>query len=477
MTEPKQIVVIGGGITGLSAAFYIDRLLKENKIKADITVLEKNHTIGGKVNTLAKDGFVIEKGPDSFLARKTPIIDLTKELGLEKELVPTNPKAKKTYIMNRGKLHRMPPGLNLGIPTEWKPFMKSGLISPWGKVRAAMDLVLPRRKESGDESLGGFLERRLGREVLNNIAEPLLAGIYAGDTHQLSLQATFPQFQALEQNKRSLILGMTESKKQTPPPSGVPEEVRHSLFLSYRDGLMTLIRGLEDALRRAGVQIITGRGVAGIERLDGGQGRIVLDNGDSQIADGVVVALPTYALAELLPELPAVQKLGGMTYVSVANVISAFDASQVPHDLDGSGFLVPRKEGRFITACTWTSSKWMHTAPEGKVLIRCYIGRSGQEEWMKLSDEELMRGVRKDMKELTGIEAEPLFYEITRLPRSMPQYPVGHLDVIRQARKEAAEFIPGLLLTGAGFHGVGLPDCIRQGKEAALQMAEQMSRS
>lgn len=476
MTVPKKIVVIGGGISGLSTAYYIDKFLKESGIKSEITILEKSPSTGGKVRTLARDGFVIEKGPDSFLARKTPIIDLTRELGLENELVPTNPKAKKTYIMNNGKLHRMPPGLNLGIPTEWKPFLRSGLISPWGKVRAAMDLVLPRRKEPGDESLGGFLERRLGKEVLNNIAEPLLAGIYAGDTHQLSLQATFPQFQALEQKKRSIILGMSESKRQTPPPSGVPEEVRHSVFLSYREGLTTLIRGLEEALKKAGVRTLTGQGVKHVERLDQGQGRVILENGDSFDADGIVMAMPTYAISKLLPDLPMVQKLGGMTYVSVANVISAFDAGQIPHDLDGSGFLVPRKEGRFITACTWTSSKWMHTAPEGKVLIRCYVGRSGQEEWMGLSDEELMRRVRKDIKDLTGIEAEPLFYEITRLPKSMPQYPVGHLEIIRQAREEAARFLPGLLLTGAGFHGVGLPDCIRQGKETARQMADLMSR-
>lgn len=469
MGEPCKIVVVGGGISGLSAAFYSLRLMAEAGLPAEVTIIEQNAEFGGKVQTLNHSGFVMEKGPDSFLARKTPVIDMTRELGLENELVATNPQAKKTYILHKRKLHRMPPGLSLGIPTQWKPFLASGLISPLGKARAAMDLVLPKRKEEGDEALGDFLQRRLGKEVLENIAEPLLAGIYAGDTHQLSLQTTFPQFQAIERKNRSLIVGMTRSRQQTPPTEGVPEAVSRSMFLSYRKGLSTLIQSLTTYLEQAGSRLITGETVSSLEN-NNGVSAVVLANGERIEADGIILALPTYVLPKLLPELPAVAKLGQMPYVSVANFVGAYDRKDIKKVLDGSGFLIPRKEGRFITACTWTSSKWKHTAPDDKILIRCYIGRSGEEDWRKLSDEELSANAMREMKELLDIDAKPLFYRINRWERSMPQYPVGHLDTIKHARQEASAYMPGLWMTGSGFHGVGIPDCIRQGKESAQQL-------
>lgn len=208
MDTKPHVVVIGGGITGLSAAYYLKKQMEETGQACRITVMEKSDRFGGKISTLRRDGFVIEKGPDSFLARKPALVELARELGLEDQLTGTNPNAKKTYILSRGKLHRMPPGLMLGIPTEIMPFMRTGLLSPAAKARAALDLVLPKRTADEDESLGHFLERRLGSEVLSQIAEPLLAGIYAGNTYDLSVKATFPQFHSIEQKHRSLILGM-----------------------------------------------------------------------------------------------------------------------------------------------------------------------------------------------------------------------------------------------------------------------------
>jgi oxygen-dependent protoporphyrinogen oxidase len=469
MNTQPTLMVIGGGITGLTAAYYLQKRLKQEGLDAHISVVEKSASFGGKINTLERDGFVIEKGPDSFLARKRPIIDLTRELGLEGELTGLNPKAKKTYIMHRGKLHRMPPGLVLGIPTEMAPFMTTGLISPLGKIRAAMDVLLPRRKDRSDESLGHFLERRLGKEVLAHIAEPLLAGIYAGDTYALSLQATFPQFQEMEQKKRSLILGMMANKKNTQAETAnLPEALRQSVFLTYYNGLKTLVNGLLKALED--IELRTEASVASISRKED-QVEITFEDGHKEIVDGVILTAPTYQAAKFLSHLPAAQKLSKIQYVSVANVIMAFDLKDIPITMDGSGFLIPRKEARTITACTWTSAKWLHTAPAGKVLLRCYVGRSGEEEWTKWEDEELVRKVRQDISELMGIHAEPLFYEITRMPHSMPQYPVGHLEVIADFRRELADAIPGVFVTGAGFHGVGIPDCIRQGNEAAQQLA------
>lgn len=203
MDKPiKKIVVIGGGITGLSAAYYIMKRFEARQMRANITLVEKSSELGGKINTLHRSGYVIERGPDSFLARKLPIIALTRELGLEEELTATNPLARSNFILRKGKLHPMPLGLVLGIPTKMTPFMKTGLISPLGKLRAAVDLLLPARRGMGDEALGSFIKQRLGREVLDNITEPLLAGIYAGETRNLSLQATFPQFKQMEEKHR-----------------------------------------------------------------------------------------------------------------------------------------------------------------------------------------------------------------------------------------------------------------------------------
>ncbi|GAA3408374.1 protoporphyrinogen oxidase [Paenibacillus hodogayensis] len=463
----KRVVIAGGGISGLTAAFYVRNALERRHIEADISIVEKSDLFGGKIRTLHRDGFVIEQGPDSFLARKLSMIELTRDLGLEGELTGTNPKANKTYIVHKGKLQRMPKGLVLGVPTEMKPFLGSELVSPAGKARAAMDFMLPRRKETGDESVGDFFERRLGKEVLHHIAEPILAGIYAGDARKLSLEATFPQFQQAEQKYGSLMKGMTASRLNTPPPSPVTEAIpfmhRKSVFLTYRRGLVTILEGLRNALEDT-IDI-----QAAVQELvrDNDQYVIGLDQGERLEADAVILAMPAFAIAPLLGQMPEAQWLGKMDYVSVANVVLAYDKEAMTHPLDGSGFVIPRTEGRFITACTWTSSKWLHTAPEGKALIRCYVGRAGDQGWKELSDEEIVRRVRQDVAELMGIEAEPLFVEIARLNHSMPQYEVGHVERIRQLREALQTTMPGVYVTGPAFEGVGIPDSVRQAKAAA----------
>lgn len=460
----KRIVIAGGGITGLSAAFYLKKQCEDLRIPVEITIVEKSDRLGGRIRTLYRDGFVIEKGPDSFLARKIPIIRLVEELGLEDQLVATNPNAKTNYILHRGKLHAMPLGLVLGIPTAVAPFMKTGLISPLGKLRAAMDLLLPRRGVDEDESLGGFIRRRLGQEVLDHITEPLLAGIYAGDTQSLSLSATFPQFKQIERKHRSLILGMLAAKKDTPKLDGLPEIARKSLFLTFKQGLSTLVDQLERSL--PGVRIVTG---LGIERLtNDGEGYVMkLTDGTELQADGLIMALPAYEAARLLADVPEAEALEQVAYASVANIALAYNKADVGRSLGGSGFVVPRKEERLITACTWSSSKWQHAAPEGKVLLRTYVGRSTDQEWLQLSEQQLIDGVRADLKETMGITAEPEFVEISRCLRSMPQYPVGHRERLAKLNERLQQRKPGLLLCGAGYEGVGIPDCVQQGRTAA----------
>ncbi|MEK3686177.1 protoporphyrinogen oxidase [Paenibacillus sp. FSL R10-2736] len=478
--SPRKVVIIGGGLSGLSAAYYVRKFYREAGVQPEIILIEKDKCLGGKIETLHRDGFVIEKGPDSFLARKTAMVDLARELELDHELVTTNPNAKKTYILQRGKLHPMPAGLVLGIPTELKPFLKSGLVSFGGKMRAMMDFVLPPRRSSEDESLGDLIERRLGTEVLENMTEPLLAGIYAGDMRKISLQATFPQFGEVERQYGSLIRGMTTGRKPAETHTGT----KKSAFLTFRQGLQSLVHALihdlQDAQQRTGtgavsIKVRSGAGVSA-EASAAPRYEVELDNGELLQADDIYVTVQNFAAAELLRPHVDVSALDAVNYVSVANVVMAFTKKDIVTEYDGSGFLVPRKEGRNITACTWTSTKWLHTSPDDKVLLRCYVGRSGDEQNVDLPDEALAELVRKDLKEIMGISAAPLFTEITRLRHSMPQYPVGHPGRIAGLRSELEEKLPGVYAFGAGYDGIGMPDCIKQAKLTAETAAAHLEK-
>lgn len=463
-TKQKHIVVLGGGITGLSAAYYVKKLSEEQNIPVTIQIIEKSDVLGGRIQTVERDGFIIEKGPDSFLARKLPIIELTRELGLEDELVGTNPEARANYIYLNKKLHPMPLGLVLGIPTKLTPFLKTGLISPKGKIRAAMDMFLPRKKDSEDESLGQFVERRLGKEVLEHITEPLLGGIYSGNARKISTKATFPHFMALERKHGSLIKGMMKSKHSPVESTQYPEIAKKSMFLTYKYGMQTLIDRLTEAM--PGIHILKDCSVESITAT-GRQYTIQVNKGESIQADGLIMALPASKAAKLLGKDSATNWLQKINYVSVANIALAYDAADISFPLNGSGFVIPRKEGKDLTACTWTSSKWSHAAPKDKVLLRCYVGNEQAQEWVDLTDEQLLQKVRADLKEIMGITAKPLFHEVTRAVKAMPQYPVNHVEELAAVRQAMQSTKPGVFLCGAGYEGVGVPDCILQGKKAA----------
>ncbi|WP_239617570.1 protoporphyrinogen oxidase [Cohnella mopanensis] len=507
----RRVAVLGGGITGLSAAFYLLKLAKERGEKLEVTVLEGSNRLGGRVNTLRRDGYVIERGPDSFLARKLPMIELAKELEIDGELTGTNPLAKKTYISLDGQLHPMPEGLTLGIPSDQEKFMRTDLVSEEGKLRALEDLEIPAGDVTADETVGDFLERRMGKEMVERIFEPLLAGIHAGDLYRLGLEATFPQFKTMVKEFGSLIAGTREaqlaaakakahSEAKQDAGGGVAAGVVKdagsgegsgatsvasaslpaSVFMTFRNGLSTVIEALESRLQAEGCSIRLGAQVESLENVavagegaySQGRYQLRLSDGSTVEADDVLLTLPAYATAELLTPHVDVSALTNIRYISVANVVLAYDEVGFNQDLDGSGFLVPRGEHRHITASTWTSSKWLHTAPEGKRLIRCYVGRAGDEKGVELNDAVLAGVVQRDLQDLTGLTATPEFVEITRLRHSMPQYPVGHLDAIATFRDSLVDQLPGIHATGAAFGGVGLPDCIAQGKHAAQQILD-----
>jgi oxygen-dependent protoporphyrinogen oxidase len=456
-----SVLIVGGGIAGLAAAYR----LRQADPALPITLVERESRLGGKIVTAEQDGFLVEGGPDSFLAQQKPWgLELARELGLSERLLGTNDARRAVYLLRRGRLRRMPDGLMLIVPTRFLPFALTPLISPLGKLRMGLDLFIPPRRDDADESLGDFIRRRLGREALDVLAEPMMAGIHVAEAERLSLQATFPRYIDIERKYGSLIRGMLAARKaraKTPP-------TEYSMFVSMRGGLRELVAALEGAL--AGVEILVGRAVTSLGQVDGGY-TLRLDDGERRQADAVVLAVPAYAAAELLAPLnPALADgLRVIRYVSTATVSLGFRREDVPHPLDGFGFVVPASEPCDLLACTWTSTKFDHRAPDDAVLLRAFVGGPGREDVIEQDDAALIDMVRAELRRIMGIEAPPVVARTFRWRKANPQYDVGHLE-----RVSALEALcpPGLFLTGSAYRGVGIPDCARQGAETAAQVRD-----
>ncbi len=460
----KRIVIVGGGITGLTAAYYLQKEMRELNLSYEITLLEGSDRLGGKIHTDTTNGFVIERGPDSFLARKESAARLVKEVGMEDQLVPNS--TGQAFVLNNDQLYPIPGGAVMGIPTELTPFVSTKLFSLRGKARAAGDLVLPRREDNGeDQSLGLFFRRRLGNEVVENLIEPLLSGIYAGDIDKLSLMSTFPQFSEVERKYRSLILGM----KKTTPASRRSTGKKKPAFLTVKSGLQSLVKAIEDHL--SDVNIRKNVKVDQLSRSDENQPyTITTTSGEVILADAVIVTTPHQQVYHMLREHDEVAPLKEMPSTTVATVAMAFPEEAVKKAMDGTGFVVSRNADYTITACTWTHRKWQHSAPAGKVLLRCYVGRAGKEEIVEKSDEEIVQTVLNDLNQIMEIEGHPEFYRITRWRQSMPQYEVGHRKRIDLVQTGVEKKMPGVFLAGASYSGVGLPDCIDQGEAAVASV-------
>ncbi|AIE59270.1 protoporphyrinogen oxidase [Bacillus methanolicus MGA3] len=462
MDEKRKVVIIGGGITGLTAAYYLQKEAREKGLPLDVKIIEASHRLGGKMQTVVRDGYIIERGPDSFLARKQSARRLAKEVGMEDKLV--NNSTGKSFVLAKNRLHPMPGGSIMGIPTQIAPFITTGLFSAIGKVRAAADFVLPRSNPAKDQSLGQFFRRRLGDEVVENLIEPLLSGIYAGDIDQLSLMATFPQFYEVEQKYRSLILGMKKVTPAQPKNTGQNGKSK-GIFLTFTTGLQSFAEAIETKLEPGSV--LKGIKVELVTKKDKGY-ELKLNNGQLIFADSIVSAAPHQVLPSVFSQYEFFDILKEMPSTSVATVALAFPKEAIEKDIDGTGFVVSRKSDYTITACTWTHKKWPHTTPEGKVLLRCYVGRAGDETVVDLSDDQIIKIVLDDLNKIMNITAEPEFAVISRWKDSMPQYTVGHKQRIDTIKRHVAEELPGVFIAGSSFEGLGLPDCIDQG-EAAVE--------
>jgi oxygen-dependent protoporphyrinogen oxidase len=463
MNEQKKVAIIGGGITGLTTAFYLQKLAKEKEVDVSFTLIEASQQLGGKIATERRNGYTIERGPDSFLERKVSAGQLAKDVGLGDRLV--NNATGTAFVLVNNKLHPMPEGAVMGVPTKITPFITTGLFTPLGKLRAAADLVLPKNGQNGDQSLGHFFRRRLGSEVVENLIEPLLSGIYAGDIDQLSLQATFPQFQQIEEKHRSLILGM----KSTTPASN---KKKKGMFQTIDTGLSSLVEAVQQHLPQGSVRLRDG--VTSIKKYNEAY-KIHTASGKEIEADYVVLTTPHKISSSILKPFGLLQEFEEIPSTSVATVAMGFPIDAISAALEGTGFVVSRNSPYTITACTWTHKKWPHTAPDGNALLRCYVGKASDEEIVFKSDEEIIQTVKSDLYHILGISAEPDFVVVSRWKESMPQYTVGHQERVKQMKNQVENTLPNVFVVGSSFEGIGLPDCINQGKKVVDEILARMN--
>ncbi len=464
----SQIVIVGGGISGLSAAYYARKRLPESKI----TVFESDSRWGGKITTdrVAFDNgqFIIEGGPDTFLATKPWGVALCNELGLGDRLHGTNPHKKNTYVLNRNRLLPLPDGLAMMIPTNIEAILKTRLVSWFSKARMGLDFLLPAKSINGDESLGAFVSRRLGREAYENLIEPLMSGIYAGDGDALSLASTFPYLRDLELKYGSLARGALKMRKQS---NGKSVQGSRSAFLTPTTGLAEIVEVLIAYLKENNVDLRLKTRVVSISHSDslrepqGGAWNLTLETGSSLDADSVILATPTFISGNLVASFDPLlaSNLQSIPYASTATVSLAYRQSDLPRDLDGYGYVIPRREGRRALACTWTSTKFPHRAPEGYALMRVFVGRAGQDiPWNK---NDLLELAKEELSLTLKITAEPLLHRVFMWDKAMPQYNLGHPEILKRI-DAALEKHPGLALAGNGYRGIGIPDCIHSGELA-----------
>jgi protoporphyrinogen/coproporphyrinogen III oxidase len=470
------VVVVGGGIAGLSAA------LELAEAGLSVTVVEAGDRFGGKIATNRVDGLVVEGGADSFLSTKPAGLALVERLGISDRLVNSRAEDRRTFVWSRGQLRELPEGLVLGSPARAWSLLRSGLLSPAGAARLVGDVVV-RRRSSGDDGRAGppapeetvaeFFTRRLGPEAYTRVVEPLLAGIHAGDATKLSLPATFPRFVDMERDHGGLVRAaigarLPRSGGKGTPVGSVP--AGRTPFVSFQTGMGELIEALEARLRSRGVELRSGQAVATIRAGDRGY-EVVLEGGGALPAVAVILATPAPVSAILVRSVcpVAATTLEEIEHASTATVSLAYRTEDVGTPPVGYGFVVPRDEDRHLLAGTWGSGKWPGRAPAGQVLVRGYVGGVGREAVLEADDDGLIHLVRAELGALAGIRGTPVHTEVHRYPAGMPQYTVGHLGRVGRIRAALAT-CPGLAVTGAAYNGVGIPDCITDALTTARQV-------
>ena len=463
----KRIVVIGGGITGLAAANRIKEIAAEKHPGLKVLLIESSERTGGPIRTIEKDGFLVEEGPDAFITTKPWGLNLCRRLGLDGELIETNDSKRRTYILRGSDLVEIPEGFVMLAPSRLTPFLTSPLFSWQGKLRMLLDLVIPRGR-GGDESVAGFVRRRLGREALDRVAQPMIGGIYTGDAERLSLRATMPQYLELEEEHGSIIAGMIRSYRQKSRARKKDSGARYSMFVSFKKGMSTLTGKLESGL---GESLRLGEKVSEVTKSEGGY-TVTTDKGIYE-ADGVVITTPAFAAAKLVeklsPETAAL--LSGIDYASSAVAVLAYKLSNIKRPIEAFGFVVPALEKKRLIACSFSSEKFPGRAPEGYTVLRAFTGGMLDPGVLDLDDDAIMETLKSELAPVLGITGEPVFGFLKRYPNSLPQYYVGHLDLVRKIASGVKK-LKGLEIAGSAIGGVGIPDCINSGESAAEKVVE-----
>ena len=470
----KRIAIIGGGISGLAAAHRLIELSQTTQQPIQLTIFEAGSRLGGTIQTQSRDGFLLERGPDSFISEKPEAVELAKRLNIDSRLIETNEPLRRSFIVRNGRLKPVPEGFQLLAPSRIWPFITTDIFSISGKLRMAADLLMPRRSVNGDddESLANFVRRRLGREALERLAQPMVGGIYTANPESLSLRATLPRFLDMEQKHRSLILGMWRQGRNTQNVKGV-SGARYSLFLSFDEGTEVLVKALEKRIRESKQAEIRLR--TSVEALEfcNGAWKLCTNTGDELEVDSLCLALPAYTSSLLLSNVS--QQLSSLLnqikFASTATVNLAYRRDAIEHELNGFGFVVPFVEKRSIIACTFSSVKFSGRAPADHVLLRAFVGGALQPEMFELDEREITQRVEKDLRELIGVKGQPLFTEVSKWRDSMPQYEIGHLRRVGEIESLIAE-LPGLALAGNSYRGAGIPDCIKSGEAAAVALLD-----
>ena len=466
MNARPRVVVVGGGISGLATGYFVRSRCPG--LDPAVTVVEAEQRWGGKVLTQRIAGLPVETGPDAFLARSVELRALVAELGLGAQI--TAPAIANSYIWSRDRLRPLPAGTMFGVPRQLLPVLRSGLLSPAGVARAGLDLVLPRRRaETADPSVGALLRPRFGAQLVDRLVETLLGGVHAGRVDQLSAASTVPDLAALARAERSLYLAMRRRTRA----AGAPQPgAGASGMATLSGGLGGLIEALRSRL--VGADLRAGTRVATLDRAGTGY-RLGLADGTELIADAVVLATPAPAAADLLDvALPqAAADLRGIRYADVATVLLTYPRAAVRRVLDATGFLVSPREGRLLVGCTWLSVKWPQLRSAESVILRCQVGRVGDDRWLAMSAECLVDRVHAELTPMLDLAGRPNYARVQRWPGALPQYTVGHAD--RLERLDAAVGkLPGVHLTGAAYRGIGLPGCVTQALATARQVITEL---
>jgi protoporphyrinogen/coproporphyrinogen III oxidase len=484
----RRVAVIGGGISGLAAAYTLARA-RQGGAPIEEMLFEAGPWLGGVIRTEIVDGFVVEAGPDSFLAEKPQAAAMAHVLGLGHDLIGSNDEARRTYIVHRGRVQPLPDGLIFLVPTRLWPLLTTPLLPLSTKLAAAREMFFsPPQAEREDESVASFVRRHFGKAMVDNIAAPLLAGVYGGDAAELSVRSVLPRFCEMERQHGSLTRATLKAMrqrqaaaKQSKPPAGSPSEKAATpsqlpLFMTLKGGLQQMTVKLASRIDKN--RVLLCRRVQGIEFSAGGPGgaadscsrrfQIACEGDKTYDADSVILALPANLAGGLVSSLDhrLSELLEGIPYTSSMTVSLGFDEHARAALPAGFGFLVPRREQRRMLACTFVHAKFNHRAPEGKAMLRCFLGGAHDPDVLGIPDEDIVHGVRRELKEILNFAAEPLFYRVHRWPGSMAQYPVGHAVRVA-AIEQRLEEMPGLYLAGNAFTGIGISDCIRTGKSAA----------